>query len=1127
MKKIIVFIVCFVAILVSCKNENTNTNSEKEINLEAGFQNPPQESKPRTWYHINSGNASKEGFTKDLKAIKEAGIGGVLVFNVSMGLPEGDVKYNSQEHRDILAHAAKECEKLGLSFGVHNCDGWTSSGGPWVTPENAMKVVVNSQVVAKGGKEINIKLPQPPARHNFYKDIAVVAYPTLESELVDESVNPTITSSDKAFKIALAIDKQTNTHADLGAKNWVQYDYGKPHTIQSINVFINKRKGRLTLLKSNDGVHFTVAHKPREERIGKDECYFYESFKPVTARYFRIETEMDAGFYEMELSASPVLGNLMEYASYRKNKRPIKNLATKAYIKKEDILILSDKMDANGVLKTKLPEGNWTIMRFGFTASGATNEPASDEGTGLEVDKFSKKALKIHYDAFVGKLVKQAKVDAPNALQYVEIDSYEVGPQNWTDDLEQLFQERFGYDFTPFLLMYAGKSIENNETIEAVFLDMKQLISDLMVTNYFDYFTELCHEDGLISYVEPYGFVGPFNSLDAGRSADIPMGEFWLGKPNKHKRAAVSAGHIYGKNVISAEAFTSTKLNWGFHPALAKQKGDYEWTNGINEYMFHRFAHQSNTHVKPGMSMSFVGSHIDRTQTWWDNAGPEWFNYLARGSYLLRQGNPVLDVLVFVGDRAPSHVIHANQMRPKLPAAYKYDCVNADVIINRLKVENGKLKLPNGVTYNALSLQKNDIINLETLRGIHKLSQQGALIVGKKPKKIGGYLVTKEMQTEFDTLVNEIWSSKKTFSTGKWEEILAKNNIQKDLIVEGQPDFNYYHRRTENEDIYFVYNHNLTETEKLNCSFLIEGKVPQLWNAETGEITKLVEYTTKNGRTDIAIKMHPQESVFVVFRDVKKKLPKVNYDEYNTLPKPSFGLDKDNNLEVEVYENGNYSAIVNDSENWTINVNDIPSPMEIKGNWEINFREQDFYKGTIKTDKLFDWTTHETEQIKHYSGTAIYKTTFNIEKGMLQSDRQFQINLGEVNVIAKVVVNGKEIGVSWLAPHQLNVTNALKEGENTLEVQVTNQWTNRLIGDEKLPNQTGYHVKRGSPGFGDSEFRGKFKKMPKWFRDNQPLPEGPRSTFSAYSFQKSTDKLMPSGLLGPVIISISRIIKRK
>ena len=177
--KVFVFLTCLISILTSCENQNSEHISKEIKKLEEGFKNPPQETKPRTWYHINSGNASKAGFTKDLKAIKEAGIGGVLVFNVSMGLPEGDVAYNSQEHRDILTHAAKECEKLGLSFGVHNCDGWTSSGGPWVTPENAMKVVVNSQVIAEGGKEVNIKLPQPPTRHNYYKDIAFVAYPTL------------------------------------------------------------------------------------------------------------------------------------------------------------------------------------------------------------------------------------------------------------------------------------------------------------------------------------------------------------------------------------------------------------------------------------------------------------------------------------------------------------------------------------------------------------------------------------------------------------------------------------------------------------------------------------------------------------------------------------------------------------------------------------------------------------------------------------------------------------------------------------------------------------------------------------------------------------------------------------
>lgn len=1128
MKKIAISLCLFGISILSVFSQNSKefeTKSSVSNPLETEFQNPPQTSKPRTWYHVNSDNMSKAGFTKDLKAIKDAGIGGVLVFNVSMGLPEGDVKYNSQEHRDILTHAARECEKIGLSFGVHNCDGWTSSGGPWVTPEHAMKVVVYSEQIVKGGTNLSVQLAQPPARYNYYKDIAVVAYPSLETELIDAAVQPIITSSDSKFNTKLAIDKETNTYADLKANDWIQFDYGKPHTIRSLSVFINKRKGRIKLLKSDDGVNFYLVNEPKDQRIGKDECYFKEHFKPITARYFRLETDLDTGIYEMNLSTNYALGNELEFTSYRRQKRPIGNPEKTDFINKDDIIVLTDKMDASGALKVKLPKGNWTIMRFGYTVSGATNEPASNDGTGLEIDKFSKKALKIHYDAFVGKLVAQAKIDAPNALQYVEIDSYEVGPQNWTDNMETIFEKKYNYDFVPFLPMFAGKYIESEETIEDVFWDMKRLVSDLMVTNYFDYFTELCHKDGLISYIEPYGFVGPFNSLDAGRSADIPMGEFWLGKPNKHKRAAVSSGHIYGKNIISAEAFTSTKLNWSFHPALAKQKGDYEWTNGINEYMFHRFAHQSNTHVKPGMSMSFVGSHIDRTQTWWENAGPEWFQYLARGSHMLRQGNPVVDLLVFVGDRAPNHVIHSNQIKPKLPEAYKYDCVNSDVIINRLKVEGSKLKLPNGISYNALMLPDTEVMSLQTLKGVWELAKQGAIIIGKKPKRLGGYNKTKAMQKEFNSLSEAIWSSKKTYSAFEWEKIFKANNIQKDLIVKGQPEFNYYHRRTENEDIYFVYNHNATNSKTLECSFLIDGKTPELWKPTTGETVQLAEYSHKNGRTHVPIHLKPQESVFVVFRKSSKNQLKVSNIQANVASKPMFSFDeKSKLLTMQVFENGQYSSEINKTENWNVNITDIPNPIEINGEWTINFREEDNYKAELKTDKLFDWTTHQEEKIKHYSGTVIYRNSFNIEKGFLQSDRKFELQLGEVNVIAKVILNGKKIGVSWLAPYSLNVTSALQEGKNDLVIEVTNQWTNRLIGDEKLPNQTGYDIRRNTPGFGAENFRGEHIKMPEWFRNNEPLPKGARTTFSTYSFQNATDELLPAGLLGPITISASKKI---
>ena len=272
--------------------------------------------------------------------------------------------------------------------------------------------------------------------------------------------------------------------------------------------------------------------------------------------------------------------------------------------------------------------------------------------------------------------------------------------------------------------------------------------------------------------------------------------------------------------------------------------------------------------------------------------------------------------------------------------------------------------------------------------------------------------------------------------------------------------------------------------------------------------------------------MKPQESVFVVFRESSANYPKVTYKDQPDLPKPSFLVNDKANLVMQVQKNGNYSAVINNTDDWNVNVKDIPNPIEIKGNWQIDFREEDFYKATIKTDSLFDWTTSKVEEIKHYSGTAIYKIDFKVGKKILKSDRKFELDLGTVNVIAKVILNGKDMGVSWIAPYTLDVTSALKEGTNTLEIQITNQWTNRVIGGEKLPNQTGYDIRRGQPGFGDENFRGDDVKMPEWFRKNQPLPEGPRKTFSAYGFQKANDPLLPSGLLGPVKIVTNKIITK-
>ena len=354
---------------------------------------------------------------------------------------------------------------------------------------------------------------------------------------------------------------------------------------------------------------------------------------------------------------------------------PIGKPAPIMLIDKESILDLTSDMDAGGFLKTKLPEGNWTLMRFGFTSTGAFNWPASDEGRGLECDKFSKTAIENHYNAFVKKVVNNTKGKADNALQYIEIDSYEMGGQNWTNGYESLFKEKKGYDIMKFLPLFAGRFVDDAETTSAVLWDMRTVSGDLMTENYYGHFTELCHEDGLKTYIEPYGF-GPLNNLDIGGKADMNMGEFWMSRPLRMNQIAppVSASHIYGKEITSAESFTSTpQINWKGNPAMAKITGDKAWAAGINEFMFHRFVHQSNPNVKPGMTMNRWGFHFDRTQTWWENAGADWFKYIARGSYLLRQGIPVSDLLIYVGEGSPNSTFERDDFEPTIPVGTNFD----------------------------------------------------------------------------------------------------------------------------------------------------------------------------------------------------------------------------------------------------------------------------------------------------------------------------------------------------------------------------------------------------------------------------------------------------------------------
>ncbi|MEL7163263.1 MAG: glycosyl hydrolase, partial [Bacteroidota bacterium] len=395
--------------------------------------------------------------------------------------------------------AAKEAERLGLSFGVHNCDGWSSSGGPWVTPEISMKMVVWSETVVSGG-EVNVQLEKPTARHDYYEDITVIAYPALASDREDHSLRPTLSASDPDFDLALAADGKTDAMDHLGpdanGETWLQFTYAEPRTLRSAEAVFTDRHATVELLASDDGRQFRKVQDIYKVRTAKSEWAVNDHFPAVTARHFRLRFNQGITLKEATLSSTYRLHNRMGRTALGRTEdrrlTPIGDPAPEMIVNSWEIRDLTNKMTDDGLLIAELPAIEWTILRFGQTTTGATNHPASAEGKGLEVDKLSREAFKVHYDAFVGEVVARNESVAPNALQYAEIDSYEMGGQNWTDGFAESFAEAKGYNIMEFLPLLAGRFVDNTATSEEVLRDFRGHICDLMTENYFTYFTELC-----------------------------------------------------------------------------------------------------------------------------------------------------------------------------------------------------------------------------------------------------------------------------------------------------------------------------------------------------------------------------------------------------------------------------------------------------------------------------------------------------------------------------------------------------------------------------------------------------------------------------------------------------------
>jgi len=869
--------------------------------LETGFLNPPDSAKPQTWWHWMNGNITKAGLTADLEAMKQIGLGGATIVNVDCGIPRGNVSFMSPEWREDFKFAVSEANRLGLELCVENCAGWSSSGGPWNTVTNAMQRVTTSEVRVTGPANFSAALPQPPAKLDFYRDIAVLAFPAPADESVrmkdfspvtstsgDEQPGNKLTDGDSKTFVRLPVPKH-------GKPQFAQLEFQNPFSARTVKIVGGPGMPECNgeILVSDDGKNFRALKPFAFVHHGSHLLTIALGTQPVAARFWRVQftaigaksaaTATAIPLAEIELAPRLSIDNLDAKAGFSGNavlsSRDAEDAAA-GTIQRREMVDLTSKLTADGKLNWQAPAGEWVILRVGYTPTGANNHPATVEGTGLECDKFSKAALDAHWAGFMQKILDDLGPLAGKTLNSSLIDSYEVGGQNWTKNFRAEFQKRRGYDLLKFLPVFTGRVVDNPAVSERFLWDIRRTIADLFAENYYGHFAELCRQHGLMNAVEPY--TGPFESLQCGAPADVVMGEFWSGSQGHTSvKLAASIAHIYGKTIVGAESFTANPSNagrWQEDPYSLKALGDLVYCQGLNRYVFHRYAMQPWTNTWPGMTMGQWGFHFERTETWW-NQGKPWIDYISHCQFLLQQGRAVADAAYFTGESAPVEMRIGN---PALSAGYDYDAVNADVLLHGATVKNGRITLTSGANYAALILPPTDSdLTPQTLQRIRELVRAGATVVGPRPQHSPSLADYPKCDAEVKKLADELW--------GKCDgTIVLENADGKGRVVWGKslddvftaqnlkPDFEftnaaanaqlaYVHRENGVEDIYFVSNQR-RQFDSVECTFRISNKIPELWHPDTGLIERAPIWSERDGRTTVRLNFDPAGSVFVIFR---------------------------------------------------------------------------------------------------------------------------------------------------------------------------------------------------------------------------------------------------------------------
>ena len=974
--------------------------------------------KPWTFWYWMYGAVSEAGIKADLQGMKDVGLGGCYLMPIrgAAERPEykGQADALSPNFWKLVDYSFQQADSLGLEMGIHVCDGFALAGGPWIKPEEAMQKIVFCDTIVRGGHH-HFQMQKPPHNDGYYEDIAVYAIPV--GNLNEEVFAYRHGALQEKYSIK---DKKKATYSSEVTVNdkgvfcadkpcWFQYEFDNPTLVFNVEVEpsgTNIQCQRLLVKASDDGETFRVLKQLTPPRQGWQNGGFNTtfSFPPTKVKYIRFEwtpegtepgaEDLDAAKWkpvlrlkDLRVGTLPAVDNWEGKAGYVWRIAPVtpeEDLGRKSHVYTSEMV----RTTMNGdMVDLDLIGGTYRILRMGHTTTGHTNATAGG-AKGLECDKFSRQAVEKQVDAWFGQFMQRPHHEV---VKYLHVDSWECGSQNWSRNFADEFQRRRGYDLIKVLPVMAGVPIINAETI---LRDVRQTINELINDVFFATVAQKAHASGVQLSSESVAPTMVSDGMEHYRVVDVPMGEYWLNSPTHDKPNdmldAISGAHVYGKNIVQAEGFTEVRGVWDETPASIKPLLDRNFAWGMNRLFFHVNTHNPWLDKKPGMTLDGIGLFFQRDQTWYPEA-KGFVDYITRCQKLLQKGKPVTDIAVFVGEEIPVRAFTPDKLVPMLPGLFG----DARVASEQKRLANQgqpMIESPVGVKHAAGILDLKDWVN--PLHGYQYDSMNKDALLNQnfdyKALVIPSGMVISDPVWDRITQLRKkgVLVIDRPYQYKQLEGIIPDANLPEGVA--------YTHRTGDDFDIYFLSNQTDQE-QTFMPNFRHHRESSVLYNPLTDE------YMPYHG----SVTLPPYGSQFVCYGPVD--------DSHGG--NPSFPR-----RETVIPTAGNNSPL-----------------------WDISFRESGL---KLNGQQLFDWSQHENEKIRYFSGHARYTTMWKLKKNQIPEKRTW-LSFPNVKDIVHVWVNGKDCGIAWMAPYEVEITGTLKKGKNMIEVEVVNTWHNALRGADQ------------------------------------------------------------------------------